>query len=56
MIKVGPIVGDDYPVLDGIKPGEKVVISGSQKLVEGAPIAPVPDAAAPGGQAPAPSP
>jgi len=56
VIKVGPIVGDDYPVLDGIKPGEKVVISGSQKLVEGAPIAPVPDAAAPGGQAPAPSP
>ena len=37
-IKVGPIVGDDYPVLEGIKPGEKVVISGSQKLIEGAPI------------------
>ena len=55
-IKVGSIVGDDYPVLEGIKPGEKVVISGGQKLVDGAPIAPVPDAAAPNAQPPAPSP
>ena len=54
-VKVGPIVGDNYPVLEGIKAGEKVVISGSQKLNEGAPIAPAPDAAAPGGAAPAPS-
>ena len=42
-IKVGPIVGDNYPVLDGIKSGEKVVVSGSQKLVDGAPIAPAPE-------------
>ena len=55
-IKVGPIVGDDYPVLEGIKAGEKVVVSGAQKLQEGAPIAPAPDAAAPAPQAPAPSP
>jgi RND family efflux transporter MFP subunit len=39
-IKVGPIVGDDYPVLEGIKPGERVVVSGAQKLADGAPIAP----------------
>jgi RND family efflux transporter MFP subunit len=38
-IKVGPIVGDSYPVLDGIKPGERVVVSGAQKLADGAPIA-----------------
>ena len=31
-IKVGPIVGNDYPVLEGIKPGEQVVVSGAQKL------------------------
>jgi RND family efflux transporter MFP subunit len=37
-IKVGPIVGDNYVVLDGIKPGERVVTSGAQKLMEGAPI------------------
>jgi RND family efflux transporter MFP subunit len=37
-IKVGPIVGDTYPVLEGIKPGERVVTSGAQKLADGAPI------------------
>jgi len=39
-IKVGPIVGDDYAVLGGIKPGERVVVSGVQKLADGVPIAP----------------
>ena len=48
LIRVGPIVGDNYPVLEGIKAGEKVVVSGSQKLQEGAPIAPAPEAPAPG--------
>jgi len=38
-IKVGPIAGDNYPVLDGIKPGERIVVSGAQKLADGAPIA-----------------
>src|SRR5258706_8570517 len=37
-IAVGPIVGDNYPLLDGIKPGERVVTSGAQKLADGAPI------------------
>jgi len=37
-IKVGPITGDAYPVLDGIKPGERIVVSGAQKLADGAPI------------------
>jgi RND family efflux transporter MFP subunit len=39
-IKVGPIVGDDYAVLDGLKPGDKVVVSGVQKLADGVPIQP----------------
>ncbi len=37
-IKVGPIVGDNYVVLDGIKPNERLVVSGAQKLADGAPI------------------
>jgi RND family efflux transporter MFP subunit len=37
-IKVGPIVGETYPVVDGIKAGERVVTSGAQKLADGAPI------------------
>jgi RND family efflux transporter MFP subunit len=44
-IKVGPITGDSYPVLDGLKPGERVVTSGTMKLADGAPIQ---AAAAPG--------
>jgi multidrug efflux pump subunit AcrA (membrane-fusion protein) len=44
-IKVGPIAGDNYPVLEGLKPGDKVVVSGAMKLMEGAPV--VPQAAAP---------
>jgi multidrug efflux pump subunit AcrA (membrane-fusion protein) len=39
-IKVGPIAGDNYIVLDGIKANERVVVSGVQKLADGAPIAP----------------
>jgi RND family efflux transporter MFP subunit len=39
-VKVGQIVGDNYAVLDGIKPGERVVTSGAQKLADGVPIAP----------------
>ena len=35
-IKVGPIVGQNYVVLDGIKAGERVVTSGAQKLADGA--------------------
>jgi len=38
-IKVGPIAGDSYPVLEGVKPGERIVVSGAQKLADGAPIA-----------------
>ncbi len=37
-ITVGPIVGEAYPVLDGLKPGERIVVSGAQKLADGAPI------------------
>jgi RND family efflux transporter MFP subunit len=39
-VRLGPIVGDSYPVLEGVKAGEQVVVSGVQKLQDGAPIAP----------------
>lgn len=39
-VRVGPIVGNDYVVLDGIKAGDKVIVSGTQFLVDGAPVAP----------------
>jgi RND family efflux transporter MFP subunit len=38
-VRLGPIVGESYTVLDGLKAGERVVVSGVQKLGDGAPIA-----------------
>jgi RND family efflux transporter MFP subunit len=37
-ITVGSIVGDHYPVLEGIKAGERIVTAGAQKLADGLPI------------------
>jgi RND family efflux transporter MFP subunit len=39
-LQIGQIVGNDYVVLDGVKPGDKVVISGTQFLIDGAPVVP----------------
>jgi RND family efflux transporter MFP subunit len=41
-VEVGPIQGQLYPVLRGLKPGERVVVSGVQKLRPGAPVTPAP--------------
>ena len=38
-LKVGPILGSDYVVLEGIRAGDQVIVSGSQNLMDGAPIA-----------------
>jgi RND family efflux transporter MFP subunit len=40
LLKLGPVTGNDYVVVDGLKPGERVVTSGVQKIGDGAPIAP----------------
>jgi RND family efflux transporter MFP subunit len=37
-VKLGPIVGDSYAVLDGLKAGDRVIVSGVQKLGDGAPV------------------
>jgi len=39
-LQVGQIVGNDYVILDGIKPGDKVVITGTQFLIDGIPVVP----------------
>jgi RND family efflux transporter MFP subunit len=39
-IKVGPIAGDNYPVLEGLQAGDRIVVSGTQRLADHAPIAP----------------
>jgi RND family efflux transporter MFP subunit len=39
-LRVGDMVGNDYVVLEGIKPGDKVVVSGTQFLIDGMPVVP----------------
>jgi len=39
-LQVGQIVGNDYVILDGIKSGDKVVVSGTQFLIDGIPVIP----------------
>jgi RND family efflux transporter MFP subunit len=39
-LRIGDMVGNDYVVLDGLKPGEKIIVSGTQFLVDGAPVMP----------------
>ncbi len=39
-LQLGQIIGNDYVVLDGIKPGDKVVVSGTQFLIDGIPVVP----------------
>jgi RND family efflux transporter MFP subunit len=39
-VRLGDIVGDDYIVLGGLKPGDRLIVSGIQKLGDGAPVQP----------------
>jgi RND family efflux transporter MFP subunit len=39
-LKIGQTVGNDYEVQEGIKPGDKVIVSGAQFLLDGAPVIP----------------
>ena len=38
LLKLGEVVGNNYPVLSGLKPGEHVVVSGADFLQDGVPI------------------
>ncbi len=39
-VKLGEIVGNDYVVQGGVRPGDRVVVAGVQKIGDGAPISP----------------
>lgn len=39
-LRIGQILANDYVVLEGVKPGDKVVVSGTQYLVDGMPVVP----------------
>jgi len=38
LLKVGDTIGNDYVVLEGIKPGDHIIVSGLQFLQDGAPV------------------
>jgi RND family efflux transporter MFP subunit len=40
-VSLGDTVGNDYAVNGGLKPGEKVIVSGTQFLIDGAPVKPI---------------
>src|SRR5438270_1069570 len=40
VIQVGDLVGNDYVVLDGIKAGDKIIVSNVQMLADGMPVVP----------------
>jgi len=57
-VRIGGSQGSDWVVLDGLKPGEQVMVDGFQKLRPGAPVKPVPwspPGAAPAGAASGPA-
>jgi multidrug efflux pump subunit AcrA (membrane-fusion protein) len=39
-LRVGEILGNDYVVLEGIKAGDRIIVSGTQFLADGAPVSP----------------
>ena len=50
-VTLGPLTGNDYLVVDGLKPGEQLITAGIQKIRDGAPVmVGGPPAGAPGQQ------
>jgi RND family efflux transporter MFP subunit len=49
-IVVGNVVGNDYVVTSGLNAGDQVIVSGIQKIGDGAPVQIVPSAGTPGGK------
>jgi RND family efflux transporter MFP subunit len=43
VVKVGDIVGNDYAVLGGLQPGDHLIVSGTQFLLDGAPVTEQPE-------------
>jgi RND family efflux transporter MFP subunit len=55
-VTLGPVVGDSYVVLSGLDAGDRLVLAGTQKIGDGAPVQALPSSPPPaegGGGAPA---
>ena len=40
-VTLGDTIGNDYAVKGGLKPGERVIVSGIQFLIDGTPVQPI---------------
>jgi RND family efflux transporter MFP subunit len=38
LVHVGDLIGNAYPVVDGVQPGDHVIVEGAQTLTDGAPV------------------
>jgi RND family efflux transporter MFP subunit len=47
-ITLGPMIGNEYVVQSGLKPGDKLITGGIQKIGDGAPVQPAPPGPPPG--------
>ena len=52
-VELGPLTGNDYLVVKGLSTGDRLIVSGVQKIGDGAPITPTPAGSAPAAAAPA---
>jgi RND family efflux transporter MFP subunit len=52
LVNLGEAIGNIYPVVSGLHPGDRVILSGIQFLQEGVPVAPLPPAPASAAAAP----
>jgi multidrug efflux pump subunit AcrA (membrane-fusion protein) len=41
-VTLGQVINNEYVVRSGLKPGERLIVSGIQKIGEGAPVTPMP--------------
>jgi multidrug efflux pump subunit AcrA (membrane-fusion protein) len=39
-VRLGTLAGNDYVVLEGLQPGERLIVSGIQKINDGVPVKP----------------
>jgi RND family efflux transporter MFP subunit len=51
-LELGPVIGNNYIVIKGLKPGERLIAAGIQKVRDGAPVTPTAPAPAPAPAAP----
>ena len=52
-VELGPLTGNDYLVEKGLSAGDRLIVSGVQKIGDGAPVNPTPAGSAPATAAPA---